>query len=106
MSIGRFHDQIAICCAGFSDGGDSGSLIVTTGTGKNPVGLLFAGGGNRTFANRIDLVLYRFGVRIDGSTSPPPPAAGDRRGGERDQRPRLRDAGDAGGGRRHRGERR
>jgi hypothetical protein len=73
LLVGRFYDQIGICCAGFSDGGDSGSLIVTTGAGKNPVGLLFAGGGNRTFANRIDLVLYRFGVRIDGSTSPPPP---------------------------------
>jgi hypothetical protein len=73
FNVGRFYDQIAICCAGFSDGGDSGSLIVTTGTGKNPVGLLFAGGDNRTFANRIDRVLNRFGVRIDGSTSPPPP---------------------------------
>jgi hypothetical protein len=71
--VGRFHDQVAICCAAFSDGGDSGSLIVTTGTGKNPVGLLFAGGGDRTYANRIDRVLTRFGVTIDGGTSPPPP---------------------------------
>jgi hypothetical protein len=73
LFVGRFHDQVAICCAAFSDGGDSGSLIVTTGTGKNPVGLLFAGGGNRTYANRIDRVLNRFGVTIDGGTSPPPP---------------------------------
>ena len=27
----------AICCTAFSDGGDSGSLIVTTGSGKNPL---------------------------------------------------------------------
>jgi hypothetical protein len=73
LFVGRFYDQVAICCAAFSDGGDSGSLIVTTGTGKNPVGLLFAGGGNRTYANRIDRVLNRFGVTIDGGTSPPPP---------------------------------
>lgn len=72
LFVGRFHDQIAICCAAFSDGGDSGSLIVTTGAGKNPIGLLFAGGNDRTFANRIDLVLDRFGVSIDGGTSPPP----------------------------------
>jgi hypothetical protein len=45
---------------------------VTTGTGKNPVALLFAGGDNRTYANRIDRVLNRFGVTVDGGTSPPP----------------------------------
>ncbi|HUQ16014.1 MAG TPA: CARDB domain-containing protein [Gemmatimonadales bacterium] len=72
LFVGRFYDQIGICCAAFSGGGDSGSLIVTTGAGKNPVGLLFAGGGNRTFANRIDRVLNRFGVSIDGGASPPP----------------------------------
>jgi hypothetical protein len=73
FSAGRFLDQIGICCAGFSDGGDSGSLIVSNDGSHKPFGLLFAGGGDRTFANRIDLVLNRFGVKIDGSTSPPPP---------------------------------
>ena len=73
LTVGRFHDQIGICCAGFSDGGDSGSLIVSADGGRKPVGLLFAGGGNRTFANRIDVVLNRFGVKIDASSPPPPP---------------------------------
>lgn len=40
----------------FSSGGDSGSLIMQTGTLK-PVGLLFAGGGGSTFANDIQEVL-------------------------------------------------
>jgi hypothetical protein len=60
----RFTDQIRIrrpCGdAGFSDAGDSGSLIVTvpaSGSGPSAVGLLFAGGGSDTFANPIDLVL-------------------------------------------------
>ena len=49
----------------FSDGGDSGSLIVTQG-GSKPVALLFAGGGGITIGNPIDDVLTRFGVTIDG----------------------------------------
>jgi len=63
-----FDDQISISSSTgeFSAGGDSGSLIVTDDSNKNPVGLLFAGGLTRTFANRIDLVLNRFGVRVDG----------------------------------------
>jgi hypothetical protein len=71
--MGRFLDQIGICCADFSDGGDSGSLVVSSDLGKNPIGLLFAGGDGRTFANRIDLVLQRFNVSIDASATPPPP---------------------------------
>ena len=52
---------------GFSEGGDSGSLVVTNDDNKNPVGLLFAGGGRRTIANPIDDVLGAFpGVTIDG----------------------------------------
>src|SRR5213083_1733090 len=43
-----------------------------TGTNR-PVGLLFAGSSTQTIANRIDLVLNNFGVRIDGSAPPPPP---------------------------------
>jgi Fibronectin type III domain len=74
-----FDDQIGITNVGagsFSLGGDSGSLIVTE-VGNNPVGLLFAGSDTKTFANRIDLVLERFGVTIDDGTgqTPEPPAA-------------------------------
>lgn len=64
-----FTDQIIIqgrrqrgkkyVAASFSDGGDSGSLIVSS-EGNNPVGLLFAGNSSYTIANPIDAVLNRF----------------------------------------------
>lgn len=41
---------------GFSDGGDSGSLVVNSQTAQ-PIGLLFAGGGIRTDVNPIQDVL-------------------------------------------------
>lgn len=63
---------MAICCSGFSDGGDSGSLIVSSDGNKNPIALLFAGDGTLTYGNRIDLVLDRFGVTMDGGAPPPP----------------------------------
>jgi hypothetical protein len=66
----RFEDQIVISGSGFSAGGDSGSLIVTKGVllgDRRPVGLLFAGATGSTIANPIDLVLDRFGIRIDGN---------------------------------------
>jgi hypothetical protein len=56
-----------------SGGGDSGSLIVTDDANHHPVALLFAGSTAQTIANRIDLVLTRFGVAIDGGEPPPPP---------------------------------
>ncbi|MGH9033391.1 MAG: CARDB domain-containing protein, partial [Acidimicrobiia bacterium] len=68
-----FFDQLVIEPGAFSGGGDSGSLIVSDDANKNPVGLLFAGSGTQTIANRIDLVLNRFGVSVDGSTATPPP---------------------------------
>jgi hypothetical protein len=71
-----FTDQLLIDASGFSDGGDSGSLIVTE-TGANPVGLLFAGSATQTIANRIDLVLNYFGVTVDDGGAPPPPASTD-----------------------------
>ena len=58
-------DQIAVTPGGFSDGGDSGSLIVTDDADNQPVALLFAGSDTRTLGNRIDLVLDRFGVTVD-----------------------------------------
>lgn len=68
----RFVEQIAIkgSKGKFSDSGDSGSLIVMQGDNA-PVGLLFAGGGPYTYANRIQNVLSAFpgktfGVASDG----------------------------------------
>jgi hypothetical protein len=63
--VARFVNQIIITPGRFSAGGDSGSLIVTQ-TGKNPVGLLFAGSSTFTVANPIGAVLDAFGVTIDG----------------------------------------
>lgn len=67
VTSARFVDQFTISPGSFSDGGDSGSLIVTAS--ENPVGLLFAGSDTRTIANRIAPVLQRFGVSIVNSTS-------------------------------------
>ncbi|MDO8568661.1 MAG: hypothetical protein Q7R57_08095 [Dehalococcoidales bacterium] len=64
-----FVDQIIVRSnKPFIKAGDSGSLLVRNNTGANPVGLLFAGNANGTFAvaNRIDLVLGGFGITIDG----------------------------------------
>ncbi len=66
-----FYDQLGISPGTFSGGGDSGSLIVSQDGQNSPVGLLFAGGSDRTFANRIDLVLKGFGVFVDGSAPTP-----------------------------------
>lgn len=65
----RFVDQILISDGRFSQGGDSGSLVVSKAKGnddRRPVALLFAGSATHTIANPIDLVLKRFGVSIDG----------------------------------------
>ena len=65
-------NQIIIEPGSFSAGGDSGSLVVVDGKGKDraddrrPVGLLFAGSVFITVANPIDLVLDRFDVTVDG----------------------------------------
>lgn len=69
----NFEDQLIVEPGDFSDGGDSGSLIVTDDSVKSPVALLFAGSATETIANRIDLVLNRFAVNIDGEASEPPP---------------------------------
>lgn len=78
VKLARFVDQIGITPGSFSDGGDSGSLIVTNDNNKNPVGLLFAGSSTRTLANPINAVLQRFNVTIDdatgGTTNNPPNA--------------------------------
>jgi len=70
--VARSVNQIIIEPGSFSAPGDSGSLIVVDGKGKNsaddrrPVGLLFAGSFFVTIANPIDLVLSSFGVTVDG----------------------------------------
>lgn len=75
--LARFVDQIAIIPGSFSDGGDSGSLIVTNDSNKKPVGLLFAGSSTLTLANPIGPVLEQFGVTVDdgSSSSNSPPTA-------------------------------
>jgi hypothetical protein len=64
----QFVDQVIVeARRAFVKAGDSGSLVVTDPECK-PVGLLFAGNpsGNLAVANRIELVLDRFGVNVDG----------------------------------------
>jgi hypothetical protein len=72
--VARFVEQIAVphTAGMFSDGGDSGSLVVSDNGLHYPVGLLFAGSETDTIVSRIDLVLDRFGVTIDdgGATRP------------------------------------
>lgn len=72
----RFVNQIIVenTAGGFIQGGDSGSLLVTDDEKNRPVGLLFAGdiSGTMAVANRIELVLARFGVTIDGTAAPTP----------------------------------
>jgi CARDB protein len=77
LKSATYSDQLIVSPGAFSGGGDSGSLIVSDDAGKNPVGLLFAGSSTQTIANRIDLVLNYFGVRVDGSASVPPPPLTD-----------------------------
>lgn len=62
-----FRDQISIRGFGrlFSAGGDSGSLIWSWSPRRSPVGLLFAGGGGFTFANKIQHVLRALDIRLE-----------------------------------------
>jgi hypothetical protein len=63
----NFTDQITIVGNGgrpFSDGGDSGSLVWTFDEARSPVGLLFAGGRDYTFANKIGHVLEALKIEL------------------------------------------
>ena len=63
----RFVNQIVVTGtngSAFSDGGDSGSLIVTNDGSANPVALLFAGSPSTTIGNPIGDVLKTFNVHI------------------------------------------
>jgi hypothetical protein len=74
LTWGTFVDQIGINSVDptpFSEGGDSGSLIVSDDENKQLVGLLFAGSDTKTLVNRIDLVLDRFNVTVDGEAAIP-----------------------------------
>jgi hypothetical protein len=64
--VAHFADQFAVRApsGSFSEGGDSGSVIWTWNTARQPVGLLFAGGGGVTFANRITRVLGALDIAI------------------------------------------
>jgi len=64
----KFVNQILITPGTFSDGGDSGSLIVTDDGYNHPVGLLFAGNSSYTIANPIQTVMDEFNVTIDDGT--------------------------------------
>ena len=65
-----FDDQIQIVGSAngfggrinFSEGGDSGSIVVEQNSFR-PVGLLFAGGNGVTFANPINLVVQRLNIQ-------------------------------------------
>ncbi len=62
--IAVFNNQIVIRGIGsapFSQGGDSGSLIVATAS-RRPVGLLFAGSTTHTIANPIGAVQSQMGI--------------------------------------------
>ena len=64
--VALFRNQIAIrgLRGDFSRGGDSGSIIWTWDSRRNPVGLLFAGGGGYTFANKIQYVLSALDINL------------------------------------------
>lgn len=65
--VALFQDQFAVqrTSSGlFSDGGDSGSSIWTWNPQRSPVGLLFAGGGGVTFANRMTRVLTALDINL------------------------------------------
>ena len=59
-----FEDQIIIqdLTGHFSDGGDSGSLILDMD--GHPIGLLFAGGGDVTLANKMSRIVEEYGIEF------------------------------------------
>jgi hypothetical protein len=65
-----YTNQLVVNGSGFSAGGDSGSLIVTSnGSCHQPVGLLFAGSSSSTIANPIGEVLTKVGTALGHSVS-------------------------------------
>jgi len=64
-----FTNQVVVGGSSFSAGGDSGSLIVTTGACPQPVALLFAGSTTSTIGNPIGLVLTRLTASLGRTVS-------------------------------------
>jgi hypothetical protein len=64
-----FVNQILINDAGFSSGGDSGSLVVTQDITPRALGLLFAGSETTTVCNPINDVLDALGISLVGADS-------------------------------------
>jgi len=64
--MAHFEDAISITGDSdlFSQGGDSGSAIMTNDEQRQPVGLLFAGAGGTTYACRIDRVMDALDIRF------------------------------------------
>jgi hypothetical protein len=62
--VATFLHQVVVGGAGFSDSGDSGSLIGTDNRAANPVALLFAGSTSTTIGNPIDAVLSELGDEL------------------------------------------
>jgi hypothetical protein len=64
-----FPNQVVINSSTFSAGGDSGSLIVSTGSCPQPVALLFAGSSTSTIGNPIAVVLSRLNAALGRTLS-------------------------------------
>ncbi len=88
-NVAQFVNQIFITPGSYSAPGDSGSLIVESGTVDpgdglpRAVGLLFAGSNTSTIANPINAVLDSFGVTMVGGT----PVSGGEGEGEGEPEP-------------------
>ena len=68
-TLHTFPNQVVINSSTFSAGGDSGSLIVSTGSSPRPVALLFAGSTTSTIGNPIGVVLQRVSASLGRSVS-------------------------------------
>src|SRR5262245_26000158 len=63
-----YTNQVAVIDSTFSAGGDSGSLILTNDSNKQPVALLFAGSSTTTIANPVCEVLAQVSSSNSGKT--------------------------------------
>jgi hypothetical protein len=61
-----YTNQVVINSTTFSAGGDSGSLIVTNDSNRQPVALLFAGSSTSTIGNPIGEVLSKTSAALGG----------------------------------------
>jgi hypothetical protein len=68
-TVFTFTNQVVINSSTFSAGGDSGSLIVTTGSCPQPVALLFAGSSSSTIGNPVGDVLNRLSTSLGSPVS-------------------------------------